>query len=369
MTQHAYKCLEPKNQRIYSSRHVLFDEARTNDSIKSAPTESSSSPAVHLSPAPMPPPVQPVSSGSATTVPLSPPGNCSYPPSPISSNSLNFLDTVNPNPCPSAPNDISDFSPNSHSHTQQDITASSPTPHHSSSPTPPVHRTHTMTTRSMNNIFKPKQLNTVTKHPLPHSLEPTCVTQALSLPRWRTAMSDELTALMKHGTWELVPPPANCNPVSCKWVFRVKRTANGSIDRFKARLVAKGFLQRPGIDYTETFSPVVKPSTIRIILTIAVIQGWSLRQMDVHNAFLHGQLEETVYMSQPPGFKDPSKPNHVCRLRKAIYGLKQAPRAWYSTLKNALLTLGFIISKADSSLLFIAMVLLFVICLCMWMIL
>ena len=202
----------------------------------------------------------------------------------------------------------------------------------------------------MNNIFKPKQLNTVTKHPLPHSLEPTCVTQALSLSQWRTAMSDELTALMKHGTWELVPPPANCNPVSCKWVFRVKRTANGSIDRFKARLVAKGFLQRPGIDYTETFSLVVKPSTIRIILTIAVIQGWSLRQMDVHNAFLHGQLEETVYMSQPPGFKDPSKPNHVYKLRKAIYGLKQAPRAWYSTLKNAFLTLGFIISKADSSL-------------------
>lgn len=207
-----------------------------------------------------------------------------------------------------------------------------------------------MTTRSMNNIYKPKQMHVVTKHPLPLSLEPTCVSQAISEPRWRAAMSDELTALMKHGTWELVPPPQNCCPVTCKWVFRVKRTATGSIDRFKARLVAKGFLQKPGIDYTETFSPVVKPATIRIILTLAVTHGWPLRQMDVHNAFLHGELNETVYMSQPPGFKDPSKPDHVCRLRKAIYGLKQAPRAWYSTLKNALLTLGFIISRADSSL-------------------
>ena len=157
----------------------------------------------------------------------------------------------------------------------------------------------------MNNIYKPKQLNTVTKHPLPHSLEPTCVSQALSLPPWRAAMSDELTALMKHGTWELVPPPATCKPVSCKWVFRVKRNSNGSVERFKARLVAKGFHQRPGIEYTETFSPVVKPVTIRLILTIAVMNGWLLRQMDVHNAFLHGQLDEVVYMHQPPGFKDP----------------------------------------------------------------
>jgi hypothetical protein len=202
----------------------------------------------------------------------------------------------------------------------------------------------------MNNIFKPKQLNIVTKHPLPQSLEPTCVTQALSMPQWREAMSDELTTLMRHGTWDLVPPPAGCNPVSCKWVFQVKRKANGSIDRFKARLVARGYHQRPGIDYTKTFSPVVKPATIRSVLTVAVMQGWTLRQMDVNNAFLHGQITEDVYMSQPPGFKDQSKPNHVCRLRKAIYRLKQAPQAWYSTLKDALIHLGFHNSKADSSL-------------------
>ena len=187
--------------------------------------------------------------------------------------------------------------------------------------TPPT-RTHTMVTRSMNIIFKPKQIHTVTKHPIPPTLEPTCVSQAVSNPQWREAMSSELTALMRHGTWDLVPPPKNCNPVGCKWVFRIKRKADGSIDRFKARLVAKGYNQRPGLDYKETFSPVVKPATIRSVLSIAVINGWELRQMDVNNAFLHGKLTETVYMMQPPGFKDMSKIDHVCRLRKSIYGLK-----------------------------------------------
>jgi hypothetical protein len=108
------------------------------------------------------------------------------------------------------------------------------------------------------------------------------------MPNWREAMSNELTTLMRHGNWDLVPPPAGCRPVSCKWVFRVKRTANDTIDRFKAQLVAKGFHQRPGIDYKETFSPVVKPATIRSVLIVAVIQGWILRQIDVNNAFLHG---------------------------------------------------------------------------------
>ncbi|XP_041026973.1 uncharacterized mitochondrial protein AtMg00820-like [Juglans microcarpa x Juglans regia] len=100
-------------------------------------------------------------------------------------------------------------------------------------------------------------------------------------------MSNELTGLMQHGTWKLVPPPNHCKPVGYKWVFRVKRKVDGSVDRFKARLVAKGYNQHPGLDYKESSSPVVKLATIRTVLTIVVIQGWILRQLDVNNAFLH----------------------------------------------------------------------------------
>jgi histone deacetylase 1/2 len=101
----------------------------------------------------------------------------------------------------------------------------------------------------MNRIFKPNKFIQYPKHPLPPILEPTSVTQAISHHRWREATSTELTALMKYGTWDLVLPPSHCNPVGCKWVFRVKRKADGSVERFKARLVAKGYNQRPGVDY------------------------------------------------------------------------------------------------------------------------
>ena len=171
----------------------------------------------------------------------------------------------------------------------------------------------------------------------PTSVELTCASQAMKIPEWRRAMSEEFDALVCNGTWDLVPSNALTNVVGCKWVFRIKRAPNGSISRYKARLVAKGFHQRPGLDYTDTFSPVIKTTTIRIVLSIAVSRGWSLRQLDVNNAFLQGHLSETVYMAQPPGFVDPASPSHVCRLRKAIYGLKQAPRAWYNELRQFLL--------------------------------
>ena len=163
-------------------------------------------------------------------------------------------------------------------------------------------------------------------------------------------MTEEFNALVRNGTWVLVPRTGNQNIVGCKWVFRTKRLSDGSVDRYKARLVAKGFHQRPGVDYTETFSPVIKPTTIRLVLSLATSRGWPLRQVDVNNAFLQGRLYDEVYMIQPPGFVDSTKPDHVCRLHKALYGLKQAPRAWYHELKQFLIQLGFTNSKADTSL-------------------
>jgi hypothetical protein len=128
----------------------------------------------------------------------------------------------------------------------------------------------------------------------------------------------------------------------------VKRKQDGTVERYKAHLGAKAFKQRHGIDYGDTFSPVVKPATIWLVLSLVVSRGWGLRQLDVQNAFLHGRLEEDVYMRQPPGYVDASKPDYVCKLDRALYGLKQTPRAWYSRFSMKLRNLGFISTKADT---------------------
>jgi hypothetical protein len=163
-------------------------------------------------------------------------------------------------------------------------------------------------------------------------------------------MEEEIRALKLNQTWELVPRPPATNVVGSKWVFRTKYHLDGSIDRLKARLVAKGYTQLYGLDFNDTFSPVVRASTVRIVLSIAVSHGWNMRQLDMKNAFLHGLLQEQVYMEQPPSYADSSHPDHVCRLKKAIYGLKQAPRAWFHRFSHFLLTIGFNSSQADSSL-------------------
>lgn len=149
-------------------------------------------------------------------------------------------------------------------------------------------------------------------------------------------MAEEFIALQKHGTWDLVMPPSTTNIVGCKWVFRIKRKPDGTIECYKARLVAKGFHQRHGIDFQETFSPVVKPATIRTILSLALFVNWPLCQLDVSNAFLHGTLSSPVYMTQPQGFVDPARSSHVCLLHKSLYGLRQAFREWYLALGSCL---------------------------------
>ena len=173
---------------------------------------------------------------------------------------------------------------------------------------------------------------------------------ALTNPHWRGAMEEEYRALLSNNTWDLVPRPPSTNIVTGKWIFRHKFAPDGTLDRYKARWVLRGFTQRPGIDYDETFSPVVKPATVRTVLSLALSRSWPVHQLDVKNAFLHGTLTETVYCSQPTGFVDSAHPDWVCRLNKSLYGLKQAPRAWYSRFATYLLGLGFVEAKSDTSL-------------------
>jgi hypothetical protein len=180
--------------------------------------------------------------------------------------------------------------------------------------------------------------------------EPRDINEALSDENWKSAMDNEFSALMKNKTWHFVPPQRESNIIDCRWVYKIKRKTDGSLDRYKARLVVKGFKKQYGIDYEDTFSLVVKSTTIRIVLSIAVSKGWHLRQLDVQNVFLHGNLEEYVYMHQPPGYADKNFPSYVCKLDKALYGLKQAPRAWYSKSSTKLCELGFESSKVDTSL-------------------
>jgi hypothetical protein len=163
-------------------------------------------------------------------------------------------------------------------------------------------------------------------------------------------MQVEYDALMKNQTWVLEDVPTDKKPIGCKWVYKVKYKADGTLDKHKARLVAKGFAQQEGIDYEETFTPTVKMVTIRLVLALAAHFGWTIYQMDVKSAFLNGHLEEEVYMYQPQGFQVPGKEHMVCRLVKALYGLKQAPRAWYIKIDKHLQDNGFRRSFSDSNL-------------------
>ena len=152
--------------------------------------------------------------------------------------------------------------------------------------------------------------------------------------------------------WQLVPRPKN-RSVGTKWVFRNKTDADEIVIRNKARLVAKGYSHQEGIDYDETFAPIARLEAIRMFLAYAAHKKFKVFQMDVKSAFLNGELEEEVFVEQPPGFIDPNFPNHVYRLDKALYGLKQAPRAWYETLAQFLLENGFTRGTIDKTLFYI----------------
>lgn len=179
---------------------------------------------------------------------------------------------------------------------------------------------------------------------------PKSVSEALQDKEWENAMKVEMDALEKNGTWDLVDLPKGKTTVGCKWVFTVKYNADGSLERHKARLVAKGYTQTYGVDYLETFAPVAKMNTVRVLLSLAANLDWSLQQFDVKNAFLHGELEEEIYMDIPPGFGINLKGNKVCKLKKALYGLKQSPRAWFGRFARVMLSMGYKQSQGDHTL-------------------
>lgn len=163
--------------------------------------------------------------------------------------------------------------------------------------------------------------------------------------QWSEAMNNEINSLKENETWEMVNLPKGRKAIPCKWIYRIKTNPDGSIDKYKARLVVKGYSQKKGLDYSETFSPVVKISTIRAVISIAAEDNLSLSQFDVSTAFLYGSLKEEIYMKPPEGYS--SNDGKVCKLKRSLYGLKQAPRCWNSTITEHILKLGFEQSKDD----------------------
>ena len=152
---------------------------------------------------------------------------------------------------------------------------------------------------------------------------------------------------MENNTWDLVELPEGREAIGSKWVFKVKHDSCGKVDRFKGRLVAKGYSQQYGIDFEETFAPVVRFSAIRTLLAFAVNNNMIVHQMDVVTAFLNGELQEEIYMQQPPGYEVPGKENLVCKLKKSLYGLKQSPRCWNKSFQEFMRELGLKQSSAD----------------------
>nr|CAE03834.3 OSJNBb0013J13.11 [Oryza sativa Japonica Group] len=185
-----------------------------------------------------------------------------------------------------------------------------------------------------------------------NTLEPATYTEAVvsgDRENWISAMQEEMQSLEKNGTWKLVHLPKQKKPVHCKWIFKRKEGLSPSEPpRFKARLVAKGFSQIAGVDYNDVFSPVVKHSSIRTFFSIVAMDDLELKQLDVKTTFLHGELEDEIYMDQPEGFIVPGKEDYVCKLKRSLYGLKQSPRQWYKRFDSFMLSHGFKWSEFDS---------------------
>lgn len=180
--------------------------------------------------------------------------------------------------------------------------------------------------------------------------DPRTYVEAMSTPKapfWKEDINSEMESILQSHTWELVDLPSGDKPLGCKWIFKKKFKADGSIDKYKARLVAKGFRQTKGHDYFDTYSPVTKITSIRILIAIAALYNMKIHQMDVKTTFLNGELEEEIYMEQPEGFVVSGQEKKVCRLVKSLYGLKQTPKQWHLKFDNTMLSNDFKINECD----------------------
>uniref|UniRef100_A0A2N9GBX0 Reverse transcriptase Ty1/copia-type domain-containing protein n=1 Tax=Fagus sylvatica TaxID=28930 RepID=A0A2N9GBX0_FAGSY len=316
LEEKGYRCYDPVAKRLRVSRHVVFWEHKMFYSLPSFSAGNDDSQADPLPnlfpeiPSPSAESVNPISDESPSADPssdVSPTTDPTFNESPLSAPAANPVNTTAPEPRRShrvstLPSHLRDF--------------------HCFSAFATLHEPHT---------FR----------------------EASSDPLWQQAMKEELDALLKTGTWDLVDLPAGKSAIGCKWVYKIKTRSDGTVDRYKARLVAKGFTQEYGIDYEETFAPVARLSSVRTLIAVSASRHWPLFQMDVKNAFLNGELTEEVYMQLPPGFSQPPGFSHkVCRLRRALYGLKQAPRAWFAKFSSTISQHGFSASSYDSALFF-----------------
>uniref|UniRef100_A0A2N9J4I5 Uncharacterized protein n=1 Tax=Fagus sylvatica TaxID=28930 RepID=A0A2N9J4I5_FAGSY len=312
-TINRYRCYDPIAHRLRISRHVVFWEHRLFTKVSQFRSSFSLSSLSDLFPE------------------VSTPSPELFPPSPEVSTSIPQTES-------------SDHSSGSSSNETPHSSSESPAPAPSEDPAPA-----TTLRRSSRVTSLPSHLRDFHCYIALATLhEPHSYREASFNPLWQATMTEELDALSRNCTWDLVDLPPDKSVVGCKWVFKIKTRSDGSIERYKARLVTKGFTQEYGIDCEETFAPIARLSSVRTLLAVAASRQWKLFQMDVKNAFLNGDLREEVYMQPPPSLSH--SPDKVCRLRRALYSLKQAPRAWFAKFSSTVSQLGFSISSYDSAL-------------------
>uniref|UniRef100_A0ACD5Z1Q6 Uncharacterized protein n=1 Tax=Avena sativa TaxID=4498 RepID=A0ACD5Z1Q6_AVESA len=347
----AYRILDPKTQRVRTTRDVVFNEGRgwAWDKV----VDDDSTPTyddfivehIHFEGA------GGVGSSSSPSMPTSAPESSSTPAAPRSPTTTSVA--TSPSSTPAQP-----------------ATPRTPAPTATSTP-PPAHAEHIpvefasplphdeeridayydgepLRYRTMETLLGDQPVPGLVPHDLEAQLhlacdegEPRYFAEAERDAAWRAAMQLEMDAVEQNRTWELADLPHGHRAITLKWVFKLKRDEAGAIVKHKARLVARGFVQQEGVDFDDAFAPVARMESVRLLLALAAQEGWRVHHMDVKSAFLNGDLKEEVYVHQPPGFAIPGKEGKVLRLRKALYGLRQAPRAWNAKLDSTLKGMGF----------------------------